>query len=830
MRHEGLRYPQRTQRIGLDSSSHDRGWDRQHILVAVDDHPSAIDQHIQLRNVPGSARHAGIIGDIKFQKGGVVQLTRGGGAMVFSTRRQDHLPTALRELPGCFVPEASIGTCNEDRFHFRSGVTLTYFPIDARDLGDGSLAAPLGVRNSVFRFMKLFSIAVIAGALCSLPSSICETAAQPSNQLTAVPIRAVTIKDGFWSPKRKVWQEVTIPDCFTKFENDRGGALNNFDRVRDGKSDGHAGPPWYDGLVYEMIRGSADFLLSHPDPALEARIDGYIARIAAAQDRDPKGYLNTWTQLQHPNQRWGLNGGNDGYQHEMYNVGGMCEAAVHYYQATGKNGLLKAAVKLADYTCDQVGPAPKHELVPNHAIVEEAFGNLYLFFREHPELKREMPVPVDERRYLELAQYWVEARGHARKDQPSYGAYNQDHKPVFEQTTIEGHAVRAALLWAGVTALAGINGREDYRAAAIRLWQNMTQEKIYVTGGIGATAAGEAFGTNYFLPNDGYLETCGAVGAAFFARNLNLLTGDARYADELERELYNGALTGVSLGGNSYTYINPLEAPRGNPRWSWNGCPCCPPMFLKLMGAMPGYVYAQDKTGIYINLFVGSRAQIEVEGQPVVISQETDYPWEGVVTITVEPAKASEFELCIRIPGWSQGPSSPDDLYHSPNRPRTGGARLTVNGHSVENPAVARGYARLRRQWKPGDIVQLNLEMSVQRIKANAHVEADKGRVALMRGPIVYCFEATDNGAAVKNLAIPAATEFTPEYRSNLLGAVTILKAMATGVFLTSGNQVASIPFQVTAVPYYINANRGTCPMQVWMPESPDACSPEKQE
>src|SRR5215467_1109105 len=353
--------------------------------------------------------------------------------------------------------------------------------------------------------MKILSASGTLAAFCWLPGVITTSSSQPFNKLVPVPIQSVTVEDPFWSTKRRLWQEVTIPDCFTKFENDRGGALNNFDRVRDGKSDGHAGPPWYDGLIYEMIRGSADFLAARPDPVLESRVDSYIARITAAQDRDPNGYLNTWTQLEHPNQRWGLNGGNDGYQHEMYNVGALCEAAVHYYQATSKTSLLKVAVTLANYTCDQVGPSPKYELVPNHAIVEEAFANLYLCFRRHPELKREMPVPVDERRYLELAQYWVEARGHPRKDQPSYGAYNQDEKPVFEQTTIEGHAVRAALLCASVTALAGINGRDDYREAAIRLWRNMTQKKMYITGGIGATAEGEAFGNDYFLPNDGYL-------------------------------------------------------------------------------------------------------------------------------------------------------------------------------------------------------------------------------------------------------------------------------------------------------------------------------------
>jgi DUF1680 family protein len=678
------------------------------------------------------------------------------------------------------------------------------------------------------RHMKVVSTFAAFGALCCFYSGVARS--QEFNRLTPVPIQSVTIEDSFWSAKRKIWQEVTIPDCFTKFENDRGGALNNFDRVRDGKKDGHAGPPWYDGLIYQMIRGAADFLAARPDPILEKRIDGYIARIAAAQARDPDGYLNTWTQLEHPNQRWGLNGGNDGYQHEMYNVGGLCEAALHYYQATGKTSLLRVAVKLANYTCDQIGPAPKYELVPNHAIVEEAFGNLYLFFRAHPELKRDMPARVDERRYLDLAQYWVEARGHPRKDQPSYGAYNQDHKPVFEQTTIEGHAVRAALLCSGVAALAGINGREDYREAAIRLWNNMAGEKMYITGGIGATAAGEAFGTNYFLPNEGYLETCGAVGAAFFSRNLNLLTGEARYADVLERELYNGALTGISSSGNCYTYVNPLEALHGNSRWSWNGCPCCPPMFLKLMGAMPGYIYAQDASGIYVNLFVGSKARVQVAGKQVILKQVTDYPWQGSVKISIEVARPSEFELHIRIPGWSQGPSAADDLYTASNRPESGAARLTVNGTAIAKPEIVHGYARVHRRWKSGDVVQLNLDMPVQRIKANRQVQADKGRVALMRGPLVYCFEGADNGAAVKNLALPSSAAFVPEHRGNLLGGVTVLEATATGVFQTPLNEVASVPFKVTAIPYYANANRGTCQMQVWMPEDQDGCRPEKQE
>ncbi len=678
--------------------------------------------------------------------------------------------------------------------------------------------------------MKILSIAIGLGAFCFAPDNVLKVAAQSADQLTPVPIQSVTIDDAFWSPKRKLWQEVTIPDCFDKFEQDRGGALNNFDRVRDGKTGGHAGPPWYDGLIYEMIRGSADFLAAHPDPVLEKCIDGYIARIAAAQARDTNGYLNTWTELEHPTWRWGLNGGNDGWQHEMYNVGALCEAAQHYYHATGKTSLLQVAVKLANYTCDQVGPAPKYELVTNHALAEEAFGNLYLFFQAHPALKRDMPVAVDERRYLELAQYWVEARGHPRKDQKSYGAYNQDQEPVFQQQTIEGHAVRAALLCSGVTELAGINGREDYHEAAVRLWNNMCGEKMYVTGGIGASANGEAFGTNYFLPNDGYLETCGAAAAGFFSRNLNLLSGDARYVDALERELYNGALAGVSLAGNSYSYVNPLQSDNGNLRWAWNGCPCCPPMFLKLMGAMPGYIYAQGKSGIYVNLFVGSKAKIQLEGKNVVLKQTTDYPWNGDVKITVESSKAGEFDLHIRVPGWCQGASAPDDLYTATNRPVNGAAHLKVNGKSVENLQIARGYATVHRRWKSGDVVQLTLDMPAQLVTANANVAADKNRVALMRGPMVYCFEGADNSAAIQNLVVPPGTGFNPEFKSNVLGGVTVLTGTATAVFQNEAHQVVPTPFKVTAIPYYANANRGTTPMQVWLADNPATAKPQRQD
>ncbi len=312
--------------------------------------------------------------------------------------------------------------------------------------------------------------------------------AADASRLTPVPIEQVVIEDDFWSPKLKVWREVTIPDCFTKFEKD--GALTNFDKIRDGTSGDHGGPPWYDGLIYEMIRGSADFLAAERDAALEVRLDGYIERIAGAAAKDPDGYLNTWTQLKAPTKRWGLNGGNDVEQHDVYNAGAMVEAAVHYYRATGKTRLLEVATKLANHMADVMGPPPKLNVVPGHSLPEEALVKLYLLFREQPELKPRMPVPVDEQRFLRLAEFWIENRGnHEGRSFGKYGGpYAQDHQPVLKQETIEGHAVRATLLCAGLVAAGTVNGREDYLNAARRLWENMVQRRMYVIGGLGAVA------------------------------------------------------------------------------------------------------------------------------------------------------------------------------------------------------------------------------------------------------------------------------------------------------------------------------------------------------
>jgi DUF1680 family protein len=632
-----------------------------------------------------------------------------------------------------------------------------------------------------------------------------------------VGIAHVVIDDGFWSPKLKVWREVTIPDCFEKFENDRGGAIKNFDWVRDGKTGMHAGPEWYDGLIYEMIRGSADFLAAGRDPQLEARIDGYIDRIAAAAAVDPEGYLNTWTQLMAPEKRWGLNGGDDVKQHEVYNAGAMVEAAVHYYLSTGKLKLLRVATKLANHMTDVMGPPPKHNVVPGHSLSEEAFVKLYLLYRDRPALKKEMPFPVDEIRYLKLAEFWIENRGNhdGRRD---FGSYAQDHLPVLKQNTIEGHAVRATLLCTGMVAAANVNRRADYLSTAERLWDNMVHRKMYVIGGLGAVAGHEGFGSDYELPNNGYLETCAAIGAGFFHHELSLTTGESQYADELERSLYNAILPGVSLAGDTYFYENPIEAGPARRRWKWHDCPCCPPMFLKIMGELPRYIYSQTDDSLDVNLFIGSRADVELKATKVRLTQRTRYPWEGLVELTVDPETAAEFTVRLRLPGWCESPS------------------VLLNGKPVENAAATTGYATLRRTWKKGDVVKLTLPLTVQRLKSHPRVAANRGRVALQRGPLIYCLEAVDNDGQVLNRVLPAESELTATFQKDVLGGVTIIEGTSLTVtrekwpdqlYRTARSGMTTAKSPMVAIPYFANANRAAGNMQVWIAEDPSVATPQ---
>lgn len=673
---------------------------------------------------------------------------------------------------------------------------------------------------------NIFSLALQATALVAALTIRSSAAETELHRLTPVPLQQVTIEDEFWSPKLKTWQEVTIRDAWTKFDNDRGGAINNFDRVRDGKTGNHAGPEWYDGLIYEMIRASADFLVVHPDPELKQRVDGYISRIAAAADKDPQGYIQTWTLLMAPGHRWGLNGGDDVRQHELYNAGALIEAGVHWYRATGETDLLKVAIRMANNMASLMGPSPKTNQVPGHPLAEEALVNLYKLLVEQPQLKAQLNVPVDEKSYLQLVEFWLDNRGNHQGRSINWGAYAQDDMPVSRQQEMEGHAVRDALLCAGLVAAGSVSGREDYLTTASRLWENMASRKTYITGGLGSVGHYEGFGPNYVLPNkDAYAETCAAVGGGFFDLNMALAFADARYSDMLERELFNGALVGVSLKGDSYFYDNPLEAGPNHQRWAWHDCPCCPPMFLKLMGALPSYIYAQEPGAIYVNQFIGSRASLTVNNSKVTLKQTGHYPWEGDIKIGLTPEKETSFELFIRIPEWCQGTASPDDLYQIVGRPNSGAATIQINGHSVGKLNLTRGFARLQRNWQAGDVVEIHFDMPVRQVLANPKVEDDRGLVALMRGPIVYCAESLDNPEGIRNIIVGPKTSFKRNFKPDFLGGVMVLQANVPS-YTGRGEKISAETATLTAVPYYASANRGPSSVRVWLPATKDTMTP----
>ena len=524
--------------------------------------------------------------------------------------------------------------------------------------------------------------------------------------ITKPHVENIEIKDGFWGSKLKIWRSKTINDVFDKFEGNyledvgrepyekqgkKRNAFENFDLVAEGKRDigEHNGPPWYDGLVYETIRAAGDFLKKHPDNKLKQRVDGYIDRIAAAQASDSNGFIDTYTQLIESDHRWGRNGGLLRWQHDVYNAGMLVEAGVHYYKGTGNPKLLEVAVKMANYMYKTMGPSPKLNIIPAHAGPEEALIDLYKLLKDNPALKEKINASIDEKNYYDLVQFWIEARGDNTRlpdwnawgnpkseeyirsnayadtakfgnhSRPTFGDYAQDSIPVLQQKTMEGHAVRATLLATGVTAMAIENKDSEYSKTSKNLWDNMVGKRMGINGGVGTIANDEKFGPDYFLPNNAYLETCAAVGAGFFSQKMNMLEKDGKYIDAFERVLYNNVLSGVSLDGDNYTYENPLESDHHH-RWDWHGCPCCPPMFLKMVSALPDFIYAVDEEGVFVNLFVQSDADIQLgSGEKLNLKQTTQYPWDGAISLSINPQWESDFAIMVRIPEWAQGQRKP---------------------------------------------------------------------------------------------------------------------------------------------------------------------------
>ncbi|MBB3207098.1 DUF1680 family protein [Rhodopirellula rubra] len=646
--------------------------------------------------------------------------------------------------------------------------------------------------------LALFLIALVA-----TPASA-QTGALP------VPLNRVSVDDAFWSPKRQVWQTVTIVDCLDKFERD--GAFRNFRKIIEGRGGTHEGEPWFDGLVLEVIRGASDFLISHPDAALQQRIDGYVDLICTAAKADPHCFLSTYTQLESPNQRWGRNGGDLRLQHDIYNAGCMFETAVHYYRATGKRNLLEVAVRLADHMANLFGPAPKMNVVPGHALPEEALIKLYGLLKQEADLAEQIAAGIDVEKLLALAEFMVQGRGHFQ-GRESLGEYAQDGVPVFEQQKISGHAVRATLLCVGLAAIATERPAEPYYEVAERLWRNMTERRMYLTGGVGAIKHDEKFGADFELPHDGYQEICAAVGAGFFHLNMHRASAQGRYIDEFERTLYNAALSGVSLRGNQYLYESPLTSSSHAERWDWHPCPCCPPMFLKLMGALPQHIYSESDDAIYVNLFIGSHATLHTAEGKIDVTQSTDYPFGENIQIRIdpEPELVAETTLKLRIPGWCSG------------------VTLRLNGQPLASPTVNHGYAVVSRKWNAGDVITLNLPMPVTALTANPRVQAAAGQVAFQKGPIVFCFEDIDNSSQLDAAFVTNFNDVQVVDRPDLFDGVQTIVVPAhrrkprnpdDKLYQPQKSSNTIDHVNLTAIPFFAHSNRAATARKVWLPTS----------
>lgn len=626
-----------------------------------------------------------------------------------------------------------------------------------------------------------------------------------------VPFTAVKVTDSFWGQRLKASREVTIPLAFSKCEET--GRYENFVKAAHPSDEYKVGGFSFDDTdVYKTIEGASYLLQTYPDKKLEKYIDSVLVIVAGAQE--PDGYLYTARTMnpKHPHEwagpeRWTKV---EELSHEFYNLGHMVEGAVAHYQATGKRNFLNIAIRYADCVCKAIGNGPdQKKLVPGHQIAEMALVRLYLV--------------TGDRKYLDQAKFFLDARGYtSRKD-----AYSQAHKPVLEQDEAVGHAVRATYMYAGMADVAAITGDSSYIKAVDRIWENIVSKKIYITGGIGARHAGEAFGDNYELPNlSAYNETCAAIGNVYVNYRLFLLHGDAKYFDVLERTLYNGLISGVSLDGGSFFYPNPLSSNGGYSRKPWFGCACCPSNISRFIPSLPGYVYAVKDNQVYVNLYMSNRGELKVDRKKVVLEQETSYPWDGDIRIRVAQG-SQKFVLNLRIPGWVRGEVLPSDLYRYADNKQLSYA-VTVNGEPVAGE-LQKGYLQIDRKWKKGDVVEVHFDMQPRVVKAHEQVAADRGRVAIERGPIVYCAEWPDNDFNVHNILLNQRPTFQVVNKPDLLYGICELTTEAQSLSYNAAGKLAVKDVTLTLIPYYAWAHRGEGDMEVWLPIEVGASSAQPQ-
>ena len=579
-----------------------------------------------------------------------------------------------------------------------------------------------------------------------------------SRKLTPVAVKAVTVADKFWAPKLKIYRQETIAHSW-RYVNSSIEELKNAAKpvkkpVRNGK--------WMEANLHKVLETAAYALAQDPNGELSRKVDKIVGIVAAGQQRD--GFVHAWV-ITRKHKPWGTLY----HQHDGYVSGHMYEAAAAHYRATGKKNFLEVACKSADQAWRHF-IEKKNPGFPGHAEIELALCELYRV--------------TGNKNYLELARAFIERRGkHPERATRYPPEYFQDHLPVRRQKEIKGHAVRAVFFATGVADVALETGDEDIRDAANRLWQSAAKRKLYITGSAGASGRGEAFAGDYELPGRGYCESCAACGMANFAHRMLRLEAHADAADELERILYNAVLHGIGLDGKTFYYRNP-ESDRNHPRGN-NWC-CCPPTLSRTLLQVGRYAYARTGKAIYVNLFVGGTCKVSLDKTPVQLRVETNYPWQGDVKMTVEPARGAEFAIHVRIPGWCRG------------------AKLKLNGRAIDKPRIARGYAVLRRSWNKGDTIELEMPMPVVRVEAHPKIKANTGKVAIQRGPIIYALEGLDNDS--KPLAtLPADPRFKHEHREDFLGGVTVI----TGV--SADNK------PLTAIPFYVLANRQKSQQEVWL-------------
>lgn len=650
--------------------------------------------------------------------------------------------------------------------------------------------------------------------LLNLLFSVVVFAQQKDYAIQGLPFTQVSLSDNFWRPRIEINRTVTIPASFERCEST--GRVKNFVMAAEKSGKFCTKYPFDDTDIYKTIEGAAFSLAAHPDAKLDAYLDSLITIIGNAQE--PDGYLYTARTINPATvhvwagkERWEKE---RELSHELYNAGHLYEAAAAHFMATKKRNLLNIALKNADLVCSVFGAGKKH-VAPGHEVIEMGLVKLYRI--------------TGKKEYLSAAKFFVEERGHYKGYDPKSndpwknGAYWQDNIPVNMADEAVGHAVRAGYLYAAVADVAALTGDDSLLSAIDKIWNNMVDKKLYVQGGVGALGDGERYGKNYELPNaTAYNETCASIANVYWNHRMFLLHGDSKYIDVLEKTLYNGLISGIGLDGKSFFYTNAMQIVNNFKhndiefsRSGWFECSCCPTNLVRLIPSIPGYMYAQNDNNIFVNLFISSTATLTVNNGPLQIVQENNYPWDGGLVFHINPAWSSTFNVMIRIPGWAQNKAVPSTLYQfsSVSSQKAG---IKVNGKSVDY-AMENGYAIIHRTWTKSDIIEVLLPMEVRRVMANEKVLDNIGRVALQRGPIMYCAEWVENNGKTSNIILPSNTNFSTEFKKDLLNGVTVLNAEVPAV-IVKDNNINTVKQKFTAIPYYSWANRGKGEMMLWFP------------